>query len=63
MHHVSKPELLEAIKESLRNLENMKLLNPNDLDILKSRHDLEAKIARLERQDPEVGSYEVEKAA
>jgi len=31
MHHVSKPELLEAMKESLRNLENMKLLNPNDL--------------------------------
>ena len=53
MHHVSKPELLEAIKESLRNLENMKLLNPNDLDILKSRHDLEAKIAKLERQDSE----------
>jgi hypothetical protein len=53
MHHVSKPELLEAMRESLRNLENTELLSPNDLDILKSRHDLEAKIAKLERQDSE----------
>jgi len=53
MRHVSKSELLEAMKESLRNLENTKLLSPNDLDILKSRHDLEAKIAKLERQGSE----------
>ena len=53
MRHASKSELLEAMRESLRNLENTKLLSPDDLDILKSRHDLEAKIATLERQDPE----------
>ena len=53
MRHVSKSELLEAMRKSLRNLENTELLSPNDLDILKSRHDLEAKIAKLERQDSE----------
>jgi len=53
MRHVSKSELLEAMRESLRNLENTELLSPNDLDLLKSRHDLEAKIAKLERLDSE----------
>jgi len=53
MRHASKSELLEAMRESLRNLESTELLSPNDLDILKSRHDLEAKIAKLERQDSE----------
>jgi len=53
MHHVSQSELLEAMRESLRTLENTELLSPNDLDILKSRHDLEAKIAKLERHDSE----------
>jgi len=53
MRHVSKPELLEAMRESLRNLENTQLISPDDLDILKSRHDLEAKIAILEQQDSE----------
>ena len=53
MRRVSKSELLEAMRESLRNLENTKLLSPDDLDILKSRHDLEAKISKLERQDSE----------
>ena len=55
MRHVPKSELLEEMRESLRNLENTMLLSPNDLDILKSRHDLEAKIAKLERQDSEAG--------
>ena len=53
MRHVSKPELLEAMRETLRNLENTQLLSPGDLDLLKSRHDLEAKIATLERQGSE----------
>ena len=55
VRHVSKSELLEEMRESLRNLENTMLLSPNDLDILESRHDLEAKIATLERQDSEAG--------
>ena len=58
MRNVSKSELLEAMRKSLRNLENTELLSPSDLDILKSRHDLEAKIAKLERQD-----FERERAA
>ena len=53
MRHVSKSELLEAMRESLRNLENTKLLSPDDLDILKTRHDLEIKISKLERQNSE----------
>jgi len=53
MRYGSKSKLLEAMRESLRNLENTQLLSPNDLYILKSRHDLEAKIAKLERQGSE----------
>ena len=48
MRHVPKSEILEAMRDSLLALDNMKLLSPNDLEILSRRRDLRAKIADLE---------------
>ena len=50
MRHIPKPDLLHAMKESLRDLENTKLLNPNDIEILKLRRTLKQQIEALERQ-------------
>jgi hypothetical protein len=50
MRHILTADLLEAMRECLRNLENLKLLSPDDLDILDLRRDLKEKIAVLERQ-------------
>lgn len=49
MRHISKAELLEAMKQSLHDLENLKLLSPNDLEILGLRRSLRERIAVLER--------------
>ena len=51
MRHVSKPELVDAMKECLRDLENTKLISPNDLDIVVERRILRQKIAELENED------------
>jgi len=50
MRHVPTADLLEAMRESLRDLENLKLLSPDDLDILDLRRNLKERIAVLERQ-------------
>lgn len=44
-------EMLDAMKASLRDLQNVKLLGPNDLDILSLRRELRAKIADLEKRE------------
>jgi len=44
------PELLEALKKSLRNLENSKILNPDDNQILLLRRILRQRIAELENR-------------
>jgi hypothetical protein len=44
MRHIPKTDLLEAMKESLRDLENLKLLSPNDLEILNLRRTLKDQI-------------------
>ena len=49
MRHILKADLLQAMKESLRDLENLRLLSPNDLEILTLRRNLERLIAVLER--------------
>ena len=51
MRHVSKPELVDAMKECLRDLENTKLISPNDLDIVVEKRILRQKIAELENED------------
>jgi hypothetical protein len=53
MRHVPKPDLLHALKQSLRDLENLKLLSPKDLDIPALRRDLKEKIAAIEAQQKE----------
>jgi hypothetical protein len=37
MPHISKPELLEAMQHCLRDLENVNLISPHDLDIIDER--------------------------
>ena len=43
-------DLLQALKQSLLDLDNLKLLNPDDLGILDLRRSLREQIAALERQ-------------
>jgi hypothetical protein len=47
---VLKTELLEAMKGCLHDLEEMKLLSPDDLDIIDERRILRQKISELERE-------------
>jgi hypothetical protein len=58
MRHVLKPELLNAMKESLRALENVKMLSPDDIEILRFRRTLRQKIDELEKQEGSDG-YEL----
>jgi hypothetical protein len=51
MSHVSKPELLDAMKDCLRELETTKLISPDDLDIIDQKRILRQKIAELENED------------
>jgi hypothetical protein len=50
MHETPKADLLAALKQSLHDLENVKLLSPDDLDIVELRRDLKEKIAAIEAQ-------------
>jgi hypothetical protein len=54
MRHTLTTDLLEAMRECLGNLENLRLLSPDDLDILELRRDLKGKIAVLERQQSQL---------
>jgi len=44
-------ELLGAMKDCLRDLENVKLLSPDDLDIIDQKRILRQKIAELEKEE------------
>ena len=48
---VLRAELLEAMKGCLYDLEELKLLSPDDLDIFDERRILRQKIAKLEREN------------
>jgi hypothetical protein len=50
MSHIPHAELLDALRQSLRNLENLKLISPDDLEIIEVRHNLEAQISGMEAQ-------------
>jgi hypothetical protein len=45
------PGLLRAMKDSLRDLENVELISPDDIDIIDQKRILRQKIAELERED------------
>jgi hypothetical protein len=49
-----KPELLDAVKDCLHDLENVELLSPDDLDIIDQKRSLRQKIDQLEREDSDV---------
>lgn len=49
--HVPKKELLQAMKDCLRDLENTKMLNPADLNIIQQNRTLRRTIAELERDE------------
>ena len=51
LHHVLKSELLEAMKDCLRDLENVKLISPADLDIIDEKRVLRHKIDELEIEE------------
>jgi hypothetical protein len=48
MRQVLKPELLDAMKDCLHDLENTKLISADDLDIIDQKRILRQKIAELE---------------
>ena len=48
--HVLRAELLEAMKDCLHDLEEMKLLTPDDLHVIDERRILRQKIAELEEE-------------
>jgi len=50
MRDVPKADLLDALKQSLRDLENLKLLSPNDLAVLDLRRSLKDQVAALEKE-------------
>jgi hypothetical protein len=51
MRHILTADLLEGMRECLRNLENLKLLSPDDLHFLELRRDLKEGTAVVERQN------------
>ena len=51
MRHLVQPELLDAMKNCLYDLENIELLSPDDLDIIDQKRSLRRKIGDLERED------------
>lgn len=55
MRHMGNADLLlEGLKQSLRDLDNLKLLGPCDLEILEVRRNLKKQIAALESPKTEV---------
>ena len=50
---LKKSELLDALKECLRDLENVKLLSPDDLARVYQKQVLREQIVALEKEDPD----------
>lgn len=51
MRHDLRHEFLEAMKDCLRDLENVKLISPDDVDIIYQKRVLRQKIKELESED------------
>jgi len=52
MRHVFQPELLDAMKDCLRDLENVKTVSPDDPQLVKLKQNLRKKITELENDEP-----------
>lgn len=57
MGHIPNTDLLEALKLSLRELDNTKLLSPNDLEVFDLRRNLREQIGALERHLAQVQAH------
>jgi len=51
MRHSNEPELLDALKDSLQDLEGVQLISPEDIEIIAEKRILRQKIEELERED------------
>ncbi len=60
MRHPLEPELLDAMKDCLRDLENVKTLSPDDPQLERLKQNLRKKITELENDEPT--DYEIEAA-
>ena len=60
MRHPLEPELLDAMKDCLRDLENVKTLSPDDPQLERLKQNLRKKIMELENDEPT--DYEIEAA-
>jgi len=49
--HVHTSELLDAMKDCLHDLENTKLISPDDLDVIDEKRFLRRKIAELQKEE------------
>jgi hypothetical protein len=54
MRRIVKAELLDAMKECLHDLENTRLLSPDDLDIIDQKRLLRQQIAALEKEGDDI---------
>ena len=54
MRQIPRAELLDAMKECLRELENMTLLSPDDLDIIDQKRTLQQQITELEKKGADI---------
>ncbi len=52
MRHLLQPELLDAMKDCLRDLENVKTVSPDDPQLERLKQNLRKKITELENDEP-----------
>ncbi len=52
MHDPLEPELLDAMKNCLRDLENVKTVSPDDPQLERLKQNLRKKITELENDEP-----------
>jgi len=52
MSHVPQPELLDSLKIRLCELDNLRLLNPDDIKFVTERRRLRQQVDELERLEP-----------
>ena len=57
IHQLLKTEVLDALRESLRDLENLKLVSANEPDVLLLKEHLRNKITELENEQSAETAY------
>ena len=60
MRHPLEPELLDAMKDCLHDLDNVKTVSPDDPQLERLKQNLRKKITELENDEPT--DYEIEAA-